>query len=121
MLLIIFNIKAIKKEDRSFDGILKDKYDNMEEIDLKLGKLRKEFTENIFELQQEIEELKGSKNNIEFDSNVFEINYDNDKSNNNKINEIDKLLKQGNDIDEIANKLNIGKGEVLLIQELYLK
>lgn len=42
-------------------------------------------------------------------------------SNNIKVNEIEKLLNEGLSIDLICEKLGIGKGEVLLIEKLYLK
>jgi len=46
----------------------------------------------------------------------------NSSSNNNiRITEIKDLLKQGLSIEDIAESLNIGKGEVLLIKDLYLK
>lgn len=38
-----------------------------------------------------------------------------------KVDEVKELLLQGIAEDEIAQRLNIGKGEVLLIKELYLK
>jgi hypothetical protein len=43
------------------------------------------------------------------------------EDNNVKINEINKLLSKGFSIEEISEKIGIGKGEVLLIKELYLK
>lgn len=38
-----------------------------------------------------------------------------------KIKEVEKLMESGLSIDEISDTLKIGKGEVLLIKELYLK
>ena len=38
-----------------------------------------------------------------------------------KIKEVEKLMEKGLTIDEISDALKIGKGEVLLIKELYLK
>lgn len=52
------------------------------------------------------------------------INNSNNKDDNNgayKVSEIEKMLKQGLSLDDISLKLGIGKGEVLLIKELYLK
>lgn len=43
------------------------------------------------------------------------------QSNNVKVKEIEELLHQGLSIDMICEKLGIGKGEVLLIEKLYLK
>ncbi len=42
-------------------------------------------------------------------------------SNNIRINEIKKMLDENLPMDEIAEKLNIGKGELLLIKDLYIK
>lgn len=41
-------------------------------------------------------------------------------SNNIKIEEIKKLIDEGKNIDEICEILNMGKGEILLIKDLYL-
>jgi hypothetical protein len=41
-------------------------------------------------------------------------------NNNIKVQEIQRLLNRGLSIDEVSDELKIGKGEVLLIKELYL-
>lgn len=41
--------------------------------------------------------------------------------NNIKVDEIRKLLDNGLSVDEISEKIGIGKGEILLIKELYIK
>ncbi|MEG0307335.1 MAG: hypothetical protein RR636_05280 [Clostridium sp.] len=47
---------------------------------------------------------------------------ENHRSNNSlKVEDVKKLLNQGISDEEIAQSLNIGKGEVLLIKELYLR
>ena len=43
------------------------------------------------------------------------------KSNSLKVEEVKELLGEGLSEESIAQRLNIGKGEVLLIKELYLK
>lgn len=43
------------------------------------------------------------------------------KHNNVRVEEVSKLLDKGLSIDEISEKIGIGKGEVLLIKELYIK
>lgn len=58
MALIIFNIKAVLKENKSFDKVFKNKNDDMREYEVEIGKLRKEFGETIFEIQSDIEDLK---------------------------------------------------------------
>lgn len=143
-LLILFNYNAIKKEKKSFKNILNEEVDNMDEFKILIGETKKEFTEIILELQQEIQDINEKfnlilKNNKKDDESTVEkvqiydkiednknkknikIKDNKSSSNNVKINEIEDLLKQGFSIDDIAGKLNIGKGEVLLIKELYLK
>lgn len=125
--------------------------DDSKDYNFEIGKLRKEFGETIFELQQQIEELKKEiaevkKMNAEtneksfFDDNIdksdlevhknIDVVVDNDITNkdiveseekNLKVKEIRKMMKDGLSTDEISQKLNIGKGEVLLIQKLYIE
>lgn len=125
-------------------------YDS-KDYNFEIGNLRKEFGETIFELQQQIEELKKEiaevkKMNAEtneksfFDDNIdksdlevhknIDVVVDDDIINediveseekNLKVKEIRKMMKDGLSTDEISQKLGIGKGEVLLIQKLYIK
>lgn len=107
--------------------------------------MRKEFAETVLELQEEIEELKNkidTKENTEIDENkdkeIFDDEITNvssgpsqnekaaddkeqENSNNVKVNEIEKLVKKGLSVEEIAEELGIGKGEVLLIKELFIR
>lgn len=169
ILLVILNVKAISKEKKDFNSVFKDKFDSMDDFSVEIGKLRNEFGETIYELQQEIVNLKKelknykSQNDKVVTSDIFEEDieldevFNNDKTKeitsdqvyneikiNNKVTtnntynrkksnynvkkkssvkyeEIDKLLREGFSVDEISEKLNMGKGEVLLIIELYLK
>lgn len=121
------------------------------DYNFEIGKLRKEFGETVFELQQEIEELKSEvvelkKINMETNEKKFsndninkvdvavnkridvivddDIAYENnveDDEKNLKVKEIKKMMQDGFSTDEISQKLNIGKGEVLLIQKLYIE
>ncbi|MPM80275.1 hypothetical protein SDC9_127322 [bioreactor metagenome] len=63
---------------------------------------------------------KGSYNQVS-DDNQLEQAEGLETSNNLKIEDVKNLFNQGLTLDEIAAKLNIGKGEVLLIKDLYLK
>lgn len=59
-------------------------------------------------------------------SNSTEVNLDEKADSSNekngvKIKEVERLMEKGLTIDEISDALKIGKGEVLLIKELYLK
>lgn len=170
ILLIFFNVRAMKKENNSFQSNFNNASNDMSEFEVKLGEMRREFSETILELQVEIQDLKlklenNSVNSIENNTvnqqldedSAVEADYneersinsdktykDEDKtenldynsikeeenshiidkkedSNNIKINEIETLIKSGLSMDEISEKLGIGKGEVLLIKELYLK
>ncbi|MCD2345214.1 DUF6115 domain-containing protein [Clostridium guangxiense] len=124
---------------------------NSEDYNFEIGELRKEFGETIFELQKEIESLKEeiesikklnlktkeknftddniNKSNHEIhkkidvvvDNNITDEDNDMGEEENLKAKEIKKLMKDGLSTDEISQRLNIGKGEVLLIQKLYIK
>lgn len=61
-------------------------------------------------------------NNIDKDGKINENKHiDNNEMNNTKIDDIEKLMKEGLSVDIISKKLGIGKGEILLIQKLYIK
>lgn len=65
IILIILNIKAIKKENKSFDKILeREESNNDKDYDLEIIAIRKDLAETVLDLQKEIEELKISINNI---------------------------------------------------------
>ncbi|MBC2580670.1 hypothetical protein [Clostridium sp. DJ247] len=61
--------------------------------------------------------------NVENTIKNNEKKYENNKvtDNNIKIKEITKMLEDGLSVDEISKIIGIGKGEVLLIKELYIK
>jgi len=140
IILILFNYNAIKKEKKSFNNIFNNEVDNMDEYRVLIGEHKKQFNENIYDIQKEIEEINTKFNLIleinkksdkipvekvenydKIEDNKSNINIRDTSNNGVKINEIRDLLKQGKSIEDIAEKLNIGKGEVLLIKELYLK
>ncbi|MHC1682513.1 MAG: hypothetical protein AB6733_06145 [Clostridiaceae bacterium] len=200
IILIVLNVKAISKEKTDFDDVFKDRYNNIDEASLEIGKLRREFGETVFDLQKEILDLKkeldfykdqDKNNNIindrllkdkgfdtlesdlsfqqledvlsddiddeeEYSDSLDkepvdeesleiynDINFNNSNNDKNqefkveekkleennveeknssvKLEEIKKLLNQGLSVEEISEELNMGKGEVLLIIELYLK
>ncbi|GAA0085581.1 hypothetical protein ACH36K_07735 [Clostridium sp. MB05] len=144
IILIILNIKAIKKEDKSFEKILKrEEVNNNRDYDLEIISIRKDLAETILDLQKEIEELKISINDIKnstlMDDNrsnienyteessdksineevISEINFSNKVNlENNKLEKVKKLLENGLTDDKICEELSIGKGEVLLIKSL---
>lgn len=188
VILIFLNLRALLKDKRSFQGILKSSENNMDEFQVEIGKLRREFAETLLEIQTQLVELEekvqsnndyikdqnkkcinneNDINNLEkckdiasFNDKIRDIvdidfnriksldnevklqvennepltakenygtnveqedNNDNAENNSIKIKEVEKLLNEGLNIDEISDALKIGKGEVLLIKELYLK
>lgn len=152
LILIIFNYRAVKKENNSFKDILRVNEESPEDYMLEIINLRKDFGETITELQKEIIDLKVHNKNIitnsykpinkeliNDDDIHIDIYNDKDYSNNNentnsevkskveekitneKVKKVKILSQQGLTIDEICAQLSLGKGEVLLIKELYLK
>lgn len=150
LILVILNVLAIKKHNRTFNGALGNAMVNIDDEDIRIGELRREFSESILELQSEIVAMKEDmkKNNelvknykIHLDeekSNLTEIK-ENDNvnmyiekeiiieppiisnSNNEKIQKIKKMFADGLSEDSIAEALHLGKGEVLLIKDLYIR
>ncbi len=160
ILLVLFNFKAIKKEKTSFNTVLHAAEEDMTEFEVRLGEIRREFSETILELQKEIQELKKQNVNeiyedypkenkilgeeikeeklkeqkppkpssVKEEENLGTLNIKldngnekNTEKNSVKIEEINKLLAKGLSVDDVSIKLGIGKGEVLLIKELYLR
>lgn len=121
--LIVFNAKSIFREKNSFQNKLNSNKDSIKDFDVQIGNLRHEFAETVFELQKQIEEndngVKGNDNVEKSESNEEISKFEN--YNNVKIDEIKKMLDDNMSIDEISESTGIGKGELLLIEELYIK
>lgn len=66
IVLIVLNVNAIKKEKKSFSGALKDKESSMQDYEIEIGRLRRDLSETVLELQQEIEALKAARENDNF-------------------------------------------------------
>ena len=130
LILIITAMFEFKKN--KFKQEFKSALDNTDDFKVEIGKLRKEFSETILELQKEIYEVKGLENSNE---NEFHENIENkegkkevfiekiDKEEvgySSNIEMIRKLINEGKDIDEVCSLTNMSKGEVLLVKELYL-
>lgn len=143
VLLIYFNYKGLKKEDKSFLSILHNEEENISDTDLEIGKLRREFSETILELQKEIIELKEVKqynypkdNSYQLEDNTNDENYTkidtliddeidiveeaNETENQviSRMNVIKDLIDKGYTDEDICESLSMGKGEVLLIKSL---
>lgn len=148
-ILIVLNVKTLKKEDNSFENILRNKEEKIENYQVDMAQLRREFSETLIELQREIYDLKAElikvKNHEDkkelhsiYEESLEEslkedINNENieivkhnleEKTNNSqlladKVNKVHKLVQAGLSDEEICEELGIGKGEVLLIKGLY--
>ncbi|ERI91266.1 hypothetical protein HMPREF1982_03225 [Clostridiales bacterium oral taxon 876 str. F0540] len=157
ILLIVFNIRAVRKQDTSFGKVFSNTEADLTEVDIRIGELRREFSETILELQKEIIKLQKNEidnksindhddtNEVIMEKEIEEVQISQEveqnkslyvdakedtiketeninlKSNSVKIDEINSMLNKGYSVEDIATKLGIGKGEVLLIKELYLK
>lgn len=129
-------VKTVGKKDKnSFTRVLQNEEIDLTAVDVIIGELRMEFSETILELQKEIVELTDKVEGIIETSVIekenFEIPVDKnnmlmeaseiEKEPNNRMNEIGELLKEGFSVDEISEKYQIGRGEILLIKKLYQK
>ena len=148
LILIILNVIAIKKQNKSFDGVLGNAMGDVQNNDIIVGELRQEFSESILELQSEIMNMKEimEKNNKSIKNNETMINKNENETiiednnhivvdktddvvpieelhnaNSGKIEEIKRLFSEGLSLDEISEVMHLGKGEVLLIKDLYIR
>lgn len=136
IILIIYSVLGIKKEKKRFNNFLEGSFERAKDEKLEIGVLRKEIAETLTEIQKdlvsmedEIAELKAFKESLKSvkeSNSSLNINFDckkddNIKSGENRKLEIKKLLEEGHSIEEISANFNIGKGEVLLIRDLYQK
>lgn len=113
--LIIVNIKAINKKENSFGNMLKYKKEDISEVQIEIGQIRQDVAESLTEMQQEILELKNlikEKKELQEEAEIEENSF-------NKKSKIIELIKEGYSEDEICNKLSLGKGEVLLVKNLF--
>ena len=90
LVLIIFNYRAIKREnnsfeiqdkDNSFRKILNDNKNEMTDYKLELGLLRKNLGESLTEIQEEILEIKTRLQNIENNNGIVTMKKDKLKEN----------------------------------------
>lgn len=89
-LLVLLNIKAIKKEKNSFSAILKREESTTErDYDAHIISIRKDLAESILDIQKEMEEIKQS---------IVDIG--NDKEN---IKKYSLKVEESNEVDDIIN------------------
>lgn len=145
LILVILNVTSIRKQNKSFSGMLGNAIENTHDYDIRIGELRREFSESILELQSEIMDMKeimkkdkvtNQTTNTSFLEDVHDIEnsekiYDENKSeiiideahnkSSEKVEEIKKLFSEGLSLEEISEIMHLGKGEVLLIKDLYIR
>ena len=140
LILVFLNYKALKKDESSFSDVLKYKQKDMTEVEVEIGAIRRDIAESLTELQKEILEIKQHinfnnnvediKENLETDEELIsnnltsideEVDVINEIDNKNKTEVIRELISLGLNDDEICEKLSLGKGEVLLVRNLYKK
>ena len=140
VILVVLNYKALKKDETSFSDVLKYKQKDMTEVEVEIGAIRRDIAESLTELQKEILEIKQHinfnnnvediKENLETDEELIsnnltsideEVDVINEIDNKNKTEVIRELISLGLNDEEICEKLSLGKGEVLLVRNLYKK
>ena len=140
VILVVLNYKALKKDESSFSDVLKYKQKDMTEVEVEIGAIRRDIAESLTELQKEILEIKQHinfnnnvediKENLETDEELIsnnltsideEVDVINEIDNKNKTEVIRELISLGLNDEEICEKLSLGKGEVLLVRNLYKK
>ena len=140
VILVVLNYKALKKYENSFSDVLKYKQKDMTEVEVEIGAIRRDIAESLTELQKEILDIKQHinfnnnvediKENLETDEELIsnnltsideEVDVINEIDNKNKTEVIRELISLGLNDEEICEKLSLGKGEVLLVRNLYKK
>lgn len=127
--LIILNVKSIKNEKNknlNFSEVLKEKENNISDVEVKVIELRREIAETILELQKDIEDIKELVKVDEYKTiKPTQVNVENTKDDitmneikGDKSRQVMELLHNGLSDDDVCKKLNIGKGELLLIRKL---
>lgn len=117
-------------------------YKSVENIDVNVENID-ENNNDLYKDEKNVDNILNNKG-IEHENIINDINYDvvrnknessvenvektidkdkrNTKGHNSvKVDEISKLLNEGLNVEEIAEKIGMGKGEVILIKELYIK
>lgn len=144
LILVILNVLAIRKHNKSFQGVLGDAIENTQDYDIRIGELRREFSESILELQSELMHIKEGMdlkvektqtttsfleeaNDIIDEEKIYDENKNQSiieqphNTNSSKVDSIKRLFSEGLSVEEISEILHLGKGEVLLIKDLYIR
>lgn len=135
-LLIVFNIRFLngknakptvnpKEKEKTFRKIYEDEEMDTSAVDIIIGELRVEFSETILELQKEIQGLNKRLDDLTssavYSAAVEPPVEEAQELPISKMEQIGLLLQRGHTVDELCEKFQMGRGEILLIQKLYRK
>ena len=132
LILVICNYKKVFSEVKNFADELNIK--KKDELDVKFIELRSEIAESFLQEQQEIEELKNQI--VKLSEDIYSLRENikdtkvkktvnkkykdkKDSTDNEKVERVRHLLMDNTSIEDICYKTGVGKGEVLLIKELF--
>ena len=129
IILIWINRKEFQVKSAEFKEVLSNKKDTISDVEIEIQNLRRGFAETIGILQmdiknlsEDIDNLKGTqyvnKNIEKTEESIVKSDFK-DEGKSNDVEEVKRLIEQGVSIDDICRILSIGKGEVLLIKDLY--
>lgn len=129
IILIWINRKEFQVKSAEFKEVLSNKKDTISDVEIEIQNLRRDFAETIGILQmdiknlsEDIDNLKGTqyvnKNIEKTEESIVKSDFK-DEGKSNDVEEVKRLIEQGVSIDDICRILSIGKGEVLLIKDLY--
>ena len=129
IILIWINRKEFQVKSAEFKEVLSNKKDTISDVEIEIQNLRRVFAETIGILQmdiknlsKDIDNLKGTqyvnKNIEKTEESIVKSDFK-DEGKSNDVEEVKRLIEQGVSIDDICRILSIGKGEVLLIKDLY--
>ena len=134
LILIISNYKKVFIEESTITFSNELNMKKEDELSLRLIELRSEMGESFLIEQQEIEELKTKLDKLNEDVNYLKkelkeihlkktvnkrLKDKKDSVDNIKVGKIRQLLAEGESMEDICQKTGAGKGEVLLIKELF--
>lgn len=127
LILIFINFFAIKKEKKDFRNVIMEQQTVHKDYDVELIAIRKDMAESILDLQKEILELRDKIKDLEKTQYVEEVHKvkvpvikdDNVNVKSEKTEKIRAMVVEGYSDEDICKRLNIGKGELLLVKSLF--
>lgn len=119
-ILIFFGSKQLKSNN--FEEVLHKADKEMTDEKKEIIRLRNELSTTVLELQTKMEDLQNEIDYLKYKQIERQKEGNKDfiiKDSNPKVDKIVKMLDKGMSDDEICDDLKVGKGELLLIKELY--